>query len=310
MALHRTMKNGLALSSVLKTKTNISYNGVHIINLATHNNIRFASTGDKKTGCETKDNQEGQSQPAKPVKSNWLGKVFSSSSSSNNSGQTSHSRVLSATEYIYEMHYHDARPETSEDYIQKYEKYSSEVACKTNKKAELVCSFRVEIGNQDQFIHIWRYHDGYKEASKLLKLIRTDDTLVKMTRDQLKDLRKRESQFMMAFSFWGHPEPQDNQSYYEMRSYVLKPGTMIEWANGWSRGITHRDNAVAGFFSQIGQLYTVHHIWRYEDLQMRKDVREKAWRRPGWDECVAITVPNIVYLHSRWMSPNSFSPIK
>lgn len=208
------------------------------------------------------------------------------------------------------MHYHDAKPDSSDSYIKKYERFCEEVALKSSKKAELVASFRVEIGNQDQFIHIWRYHDGYKETSRLLKLMKTDENLIKLNNDHLKDLRKRESQFMMTFSFWGHPQPQDNNSFYEMRSYVLKPGTMIEWANGWSRGIKHRDNAVAGFFSQIGQLYTVHHIWRYDDLQVRKDVRENAWRRPGWDECVAITVPNIVYLHSRWMSPNSFSPIK
>lgn len=38
---------------------------------------------------------------------------------------------------------------------------------------------------------------------------------------------------------------------------------MIEWGNNWARGITYRRGAaVAGFFSQIGQLYMVHHIWR------------------------------------------------
>jgi hypothetical protein len=209
------------------------------------------------------------------------------------------------------MHYHDAKPEFAEDYIGKYHKYSNELVGKTNGKAELVASFRVEIGgHQDEFIHIWRYHDGYKQVSDIHKQIRTDEQLVSLNKELAKDLVKRGSQFMMSFSFWDHPKPQDHNSFYEMRSYVLKPGTMIDWANGWSKGIKHRDNAVAGFFSQIGQLYNVHHIWRYEDLQARKDVRENAWRRPGWDECVAITVPNIVYLHSRWMSPNSFSPIR
>ena len=27
----------------------------------------------------------------------------------------------------------------------------------------------------------------------------------------------------------------------------------------------------------------------YESLQDRKEIREAAWRRPGWDECVAYT---------------------
>lgn len=27
----------------------------------------------------------------------------------------------------------------------------------------------------------------------------------------------------------------------------------------------------------------------YKDLLSRKDIREAAWRKPGWDECVAYT---------------------
>ena len=49
-----------------------------------------------------------------------------------------------------------------------------------------------------------------------------------------------------------------------MRNYVLKPGTMIEWGNNWARAISYRrenEEAFAGFFSQIGRLYNVHHIW-------------------------------------------------
>lgn len=101
---------------------------------------------------------------------------------------------------------------------------------------------------------------------------------------------------------------------------------MIEWGNNWARGIQFRQkNAVAGFFSQIGQLYMVHHIWSivffvfsvinflfagYEDLEARKETRESAWSKPGWDECVAYTVPLIREMRSRWMKPNAFSPIK
>ena len=39
---------------------------------------------------------------------------------------------------------------------------------------------------------------------------------------------------------------------------------MIEWGNNWARAISYRrenEEAFAGFFSQIGRLYNVHHIW-------------------------------------------------
>lgn len=37
----------------------------------------------------------------------------------------------SASEYIYEMHFHDTKPGSSESYVGKYEKYSQELANRT-----------------------------------------------------------------------------------------------------------------------------------------------------------------------------------
>ena len=50
-----------------------------------------------------------------------------------------------------------------------------------------------------------------------------------------------------------------------------------------------REDGVGGFFTQIGPLYIVHHIWAYADLEARKDARDAAWSSPGWDDCVANT---------------------
>lgn len=77
-------------------------------------------------------------------------------------------------------------------------------------------------------------------------------------------LRSRHLQYMLAFSYWPQIKPREKGHIYEMRSYRLKPGTMIEWGNNWARAIKHRqgnNEAYAGFFSQIGRLYNVHHIW-------------------------------------------------
>ena len=63
-----------------------------------------------------------------------------------------------------------------------------------------------------------------------------------------------------------------------MRSYILKPGTMSEWGNNWARGITfRRENAVAGFFSQIGQLHMVHHFWS----ELKEQETDLRWRALG-----------------------------
>ncbi|KAM7398104.1 hypothetical protein PAMA_006129 [Pampus argenteus] len=92
-----------------------------------------------------------------------------------------------------------------------------------------------------------------------------------------------------------------------------KPGTMIEWGNYWARAIEIRQQnheSVGGFFSQIGSLYTVHHLWAYKDLQSRENTRNAAWQREGWDEVVYYTVPLIQHMESRIMIPMKNSPLK
>ncbi|XP_009201178.1 protein NipSnap homolog 2 isoform X2 [Papio anubis] len=92
-----------------------------------------------------------------------------------------------------------------------------------------------------------------------------------------------------------------------------KPGTMIEWGNYWARAIRFRQDgneAVGGFFSQIGQLYMVHHLWAYRDLQTREDIRNAAWHKHGWEELVYYTVPLIQEMESRIMIPLKTSPLQ
>jgi len=224
-------------------------------------------------------------------------------------GTEAHSKLLADPDAIYELQVHDVQPDKMEQYLKICESKVNELQGK-EKNTELVASFRVEIGNQDQCVNIWRYKNGYPTATKAHELLKSDKTLINLTSDEAKLLRKRENQLMAAFGFWGKTEPAVRNCNYEMRTYILKPGTMIEWGNNWARGIHYRQNKVAGYFSQLGQLYIAHHIWHYDDLQARKDVRESAWRKSGWDEIVAGTVPLIREMRSKWMVGNSFSPIR
>ncbi len=96
---------------------------------------------------------------------------------------------------------------------------------------------------------------------------------------------------LFLFFCQGIPQPkprsadQTNPNIYEMRSYWLKPGTLIEWGNLWHKGVQYRPDAkVLGVFSQIGDLYNVHHMWSYKNFQHRKQMRTNAWAKPGWSE--------------------------
>jgi len=223
-----------------------------------------------------------------------------------------HSRMLSDKDIIYELQTHNMRPDARQKYLNNYEHTVGLIESQKNDlHCELVGSWTVEVGDMDQALHLWKHTGGFAGIDKLKQSFNTNEDYIKLEQERGGYLRSRHLQYLLSFSYWPQIEPRGGSHIYEIRSYSLKPGTMIEWGNNWARAINYRRNnkeAFAGFFSQIGRLYNVHHIWCYSDLHTRKETRESAWRLPGWDECVAYTVPLIREMHSRILCPTKFSP--
>uniref|UniRef100_A0A2M3Z573 NIPSNAP domain-containing protein n=1 Tax=Anopheles braziliensis TaxID=58242 RepID=A0A2M3Z573_9DIPT len=223
----------------------------------------------------------------------------------------SHSRMLSDKYDIYELHTHNIRPDSVGQYLQNYKNTVQIIQSKQNLSMELIGSWNVEVGDLDQCLHLWRYTGGFEMVDQAKRELTNDKSYVQLMQERGTFLRSRHLQYLLAFSYWPQLKLREGKNIYEIRSYRLKPGTMIEWGNNWARAINYRQNnneAFAGYFSQIGRLYNVHHIWCYKDLQGRKETRESAWRSPGWDECVAYTVPLIREMHCRILAPTEFSP--
>ncbi|XP_073948335.1 protein nipsnap [Choristoneura fumiferana] len=224
----------------------------------------------------------------------------------------SHSRMLSDKEIVYALHTHNIRPDSVDKYLKNY-KTSAEFihSRKSELGCELVGSWTVSVGDMDQALHLWRYVGGFEKIDKAKILFKESPEYSALEKERGNFVRSRHLQYLLAFSFWPSGEPRTPNNVYEIRSYSLKPGTMIEWGNNWARGLSYRraqNEAFAGYFSQIGRLYNVHHIWCYKDLQARRETRESTWRNPGWDECVAYTVPLIREMHCRILEPTEFSP--
>jgi len=199
-----------------------------------------------------------------------------------------------------------------EEYLNIFERFVNMVQEKKTG-AELVGSWTVDIGDQDKAIHLWRYPGGYPTLDGAREIERNDKEFLDFRKKRNEMLRYRKNQILLAFSFWGEIEPREPKWAYELRSYTLKPGTMIEWGNNWAKGLParrHSREPVAGFFSHIGEPYTVHHIWAYKSMQSRKEVREAAWARPGWDECVGNTVPLLRHMQTNILIPTPFSPLQ
>lgn len=228
-----------------------------------------------------------------------------------------HSNKLSEKERILEIQTHNVKP----DSIDKYAKATENMIGFVNANnsvlhGECLGNFKVIVGDQDQFVHLWRYEGGYHNLDENLRFLSENQEYKSLEKDINSCLRSRHSQHLLKFSYWPEVQLRSNKNIYELRSYHLKPGTMVEWGNYWARAIRLRDykntEAYVGMFSQIGELYNVKHIWCYNSLEERKEAREVVWQQQQsqWQDIVANTVPLIRKMTSRIMLPIDISPTK
>uniref|UniRef100_A0A452RKT6 Nipsnap homolog 1 n=1 Tax=Ursus americanus TaxID=9643 RepID=A0A452RKT6_URSAM len=205
-----------------------------------------------------------------------------------------HSTLLSKkeTSNLYKIQFHNVKPECLDAYNSLTEAVLPKLHLDEDYPCSLVGNWNTWYGEQDQAVHLWRFSGGYPALMDCMNKLKTNKEYLEFRKERSQMLLSRRNQMLLEFSFWNEPQPRAGPNIYELRTYKLKPGTMIEWGNNWARAIKYRQEnqeAVGGFFSQIGELYVVHHLWAYKDLQSREETRNAAWRKRGWDENVYYT---------------------
>lgn len=123
---------------------------------------------------------------------------------------------------------------------------------------------------------------------------------------------EKKTSLMQEFSFWPTTPPRKLGGVFELRSYELNPGQLLDWEQHWRKGLQVRREVMEGvgaWFVQVGALNTVHHLWQFANLEERKIRREDCWRIPGWSDTVHKTVPLIKTMNSRILIAMPWSPV-
>lgn len=163
-----------------------------------------------------------------------------------------YSKLLSRGKSVHELSIHNVKPEAMDDYKGLIRSTYARISADPTIPARLFGSFTTEIGELDQagsyifnsslshyiynayfhLVHIWEYNKymGYEDA---IEALRKNEEYKKFLTKIKPMLRSRQSQIVLEFAFWNATIPYDNNSIYELRSYLLKPGRMLEWEQGW-----------------------------------------------------------------------------
>ncbi|KAK7204226.1 NIPSNAP-domain-containing protein [Myxozyma melibiosi] len=227
--------------------------------------------------------------------------------------EKSYSSQLMRGKYVHEITYHQVRPESSPEYVKLISEVYPAIAADPENKVKLVGSWRTVVGDLDTFVSIWEYN-GYAGFHETNFRTHHDPKFVDYLARLRPLLRSRSNKLVQEFSFWGGTAaPRSLGGVFELRTYELQPGRLLEWETSWRKGLECRRQVmepVGAWFSQLGELNTVHHLWQFADLEHRKLSREKCWELPGWADTVHDTVKLINRMEANILVPLPFSPLK
>ncbi|KAJ5154562.1 Dimeric alpha-beta barrel [Penicillium coprophilum] len=225
--------------------------------------------------------------------------------------ERSFSEVLARGKYVHSIVMHDVKPDKVDEYVELVGKWYPRMAGTEENRVNLVGSWRTQVGDNDTFVHIWEYqrYEGYHAS---LHNISEHPEFREFDRKLKSLIKSKKTSLMQEFSFWPTTPPRRLGGLFELRSYTLHPGNLLEWETHWRRGLTARREVMEGvgaWFVQIGELNTVHHLWQFANLEERKICREQSWGVEGWAETVHKTVPLIQTMQSRILVPMPWSPV-
>ncbi|CAH1762859.1 1045_t:CDS:10, partial [Entrophospora sp. SA101] len=224
--------------------------------------------------------------------------ILHGSSATKEEDKHTHSKLIARGKYVHEFQKHKIKPEYVDDYIKLISLHYPRIANDPDNSVHLCGSWQTEIGDLDTF----GYHDTYNRLNN-------DSQYQQFLKKVRPMLLNRYSQICLEFAFWKTSPPAVHGGIYELRTYELKPGNLLEWETHWHRGLECRRQfcePVGAWFSQLGSLNCVHHMWQYPDLENRKITREKAWEVDGWAETVYKTVRLVQKMEANILKPLDF----
>lgn len=187
-----------------------------------------------------------------------------------------------------------------------------EAAMSTREKySRLGGFFHTEFGTLNQILHIWPYED-LSDMETIRKATRIDESgewPPKGFTDYTVTMESEHFQSAPFMEDWTGKQKLGN--VYELRRYTLQPGSAPEVLKRWGAKIEGRIalSPLAGCWISAGtggQQNILHHLWPYESLEHRAQVRAESIAKGVWPPKSAEFYQR---MENKVLIPAAFSPL-
>ena len=97
---------------------------------------------------------------------------------------------------------------------------------------------------------------------------------------------------------------------YEVRTYTLQPGSVAQFEENFAKALPSREkySKLGAFWhTEIGPLNQVIHVWPYESVEERNEIRAEAAKDPGWPPKnppeMYVSMSSDIYIPAPFMRP-------
>lgn len=178
---------------------------------------------------------------------------------------------------IYEMRTYDLKPRS----LAEVEKRFGEAYEKRKKYSPLAAFWHTEIGPLNQIIHVWPYQD-LEERGRIRTAVVADKIWPPALAEFIVTMR---SDIMIPFPIMPEIKPGKQGPFFEIRTYTYCAGELSVIMKTWEKAIDVRlqfGPVCAIWYSELGGLNKFQHIWPYQSLDQREEVRNKAQATGQW----------------------------
>ena len=182
---------------------------------------------------------------------------------------------------IYEIRTYRLEPGSLNEVIKRF----GEAYEYRRKVSELAAFWYTDIGQLNQIIHVWPYESLAHRTE-----VRAEASSIKQWPPDIKDFQKDMiSEIFNPCPFTPEIKPGKVGPVFEYRSYIIKPGTAGALNERWAKALPAREKVSPVLFaahSELGPINKFIHIWPYDSLDHRHQVRtetreKKIWPPPG-----------------------------
>ena len=178
---------------------------------------------------------------------------------------------------LYEVRTYRLKPRSQNEVIKRFgEAYEDR-----KQHSEISAFFYSDIGPLNEIIHIWPYKnlaDRTEIRAKAAASPNWPPHISEFLDEQL-------SEIFIPFPFTPEFKPGNFGPVFEWRSYTIKPHSVGGIQERWGEALEEREKlspVLMGMTTELGPLNKFVHIWPYESLNHRAEIRAEAAAKGIW----------------------------